>query len=163
MTFLVILGIYLAVLFVLAFFSGRLAALASLALCAGAVLAKLWTNDLTPLVAQAGVQLVSPPLGSIVAVALTVLPALLVLMKSPRTSRKHHRLLSSMVFAVLGVMLTYGAFSNAVVLDEQSKKIVLQILSYERWILTAGIMLAISEVIMFHKPHHQTDTTKSRK
>lgn len=163
MTFLVILGIYLAILFVLAFFSGRLVALASLALCAGAVLAKLWTTDLTPLVAQAGVQLVSPPLGSIVAVLLTVLPAILVLMKSPRTSHKHHRLISSLVFAVLGVMLTYGAFSNAVVLDEQSKKIVLQILSYERWILTAGITLAIIEVLAFHKPHHQTDATKSKK
>lgn len=160
MTFLIILGIYLAILFLIAFFSGRLVALASLALCAGAVLAKLWTTDLTPLVAQAGVQLISPPLGSIVAVALTILPALLVLMKSPRTSRKHHRLLSSLVFAVLGVMLTYGAFSNAVVLDSQSQQVVLQILAYERWILTAGIVLAILEVLMFHKPHHHTESVK---
>lgn len=160
MTFLLVLGIYLAALFLLAFLSRRLVAMASLALCAGAVLAKLWTTDLTPLVAGAGVQLVSPPLGSIVAVALTLLPALLVLAKSPRTSRKHHMLLSSIVFAVLGVMLTYGAFSNAVVLDEQSKQVVLGILSYERWILTAGIVLAVGEVVMFHKPHHQTDVRK---
>lgn len=150
-------------MFLIAFFSGRLVALASLALCAGAVLAKLWTTDLTPLVAQAGVQLVSPPLGSIVAVALTILPAALVLIKSPRTSHKHHRFLSSLIFAVLGVMLTYGAFSNAVILDEQSKQVVLQILAYERWILTACITLAIVEVLMFHKPHHHTETGKARK
>lgn len=63
MTFLVVLGIYFAILFLVAYFSHRLVAMASLALCAGAVLAKLWTNDLTPLVAQAGVHVVSPPLG----------------------------------------------------------------------------------------------------
>ena len=160
MTFLIILGIYFAILLLIAFFSGRLVALASLALCAGAVLAKLWTSDLTPLVAQAGVQLITPPLGSIVAVVLTVLPAILVLIKSPKAGHKHHKLVSGLVFAALGTMLTYGAFSNAVVLDEQSKQAVLQILAYERWILTACIVMAITEVLMFHKPHHHTESGK---
>lgn len=154
MTFLVVLGIYLAVLFFIAFLSRRLIAMASLALCAGAVLAKLWTNDLTPLVAQAGVSITTPPLGSIVAVALTLLPALLVLAKSPKTNAKHHKVLGSLIFAVLGVMLTYGAFSNAVILDEQSKQIVLNILQYEKWIITGAIVLAISEVLAFHRPQH---------
>lgn len=87
MTFLVVLGIYFGILFLVAFLSGRLVAMASLALCAGAVLARLWTSDLTPLVAQAGVHVISPPLGSLVAVALTVLPAVLVLFKSPKTHK----------------------------------------------------------------------------
>ena len=129
-------------------------ALASLALCAGAVLAKLWTNDLTPIVAQAGIQIISPPLGSLVAVLLTIVPAILILIKSPRAGKKRHGALSSVVFAVLGVMLTYGAFSNAVILDEQSKDVVLTMLGYERWILTACIVLAIAEVLAIHKPRH---------
>lgn len=157
MTFLIVLGIYCAVLFLIAFFSRRLVALASLALCAGAVLARLWTNDLTPLVAQAGVHIVSPPLGSLIAVVLTITPAILVLAKSPKVSKKRHGMLSSAVFAVLGTMLTYGAFSNAVVLDEQSKAAVLTILSYEKWILTACIILAVGEVLAFHKPRHPID------
>jgi len=77
-------------LFLIAFFSKRLVALASLALCAGAVLAKLWTGELTPLVAQAGVYIISPPLGSLVAVVLTLVPAMLVLVKSPKASKKRH-------------------------------------------------------------------------
>ena len=157
MTFLIVLGIYCGILFLIAFFSRRLVAVASLALCAGAVLAKLWTNDLTPLVAQAGVLMISSPLGSIIAVTLTIVPAVLVLLRSPKVAKKHHGALSSVVFAVLGVMLTYGAFSNAVVLDEQSRHIVSSILDYERWILTGGILLAIFEVLLFHKPRHPTD------
>lgn len=160
MTFLIVLGIYFAALFLIAFLSKRMVAVASLALCAGAVLAKLWTNDLTPLVAQAGVTIISPPLGSLVAVVLTLVPSLLVLIKSPKVSKAHHGIASAIVFAVLGVMLTYGAFSNAVVLDEQSKSVVLQILSFEKWILTAGIVMAIGEVVVFHKPQHPYEKHK---
>lgn len=160
MTFLVIVGIYIAVLFLVAFLSRRLVAVASLALCAGAVIAKLWTNDLTPLVAQAGVRIISPPMGSLIAVALTLLPAILVLARSPKSVKRHHRMVSCLVFAVLGVLLTYGAFSNAVVLDEQSKQIVLSILAYERWILTACIVLAVGEVIILHHPHRDHDPKK---
>ncbi len=160
MTFLVVLGIYCAILFFIAFFSRRLVAVASLTLCAGAVLAKLWSNDLTPLVAQAGVHIIAPPLGSLIAVALTIIPALFVLIKSPREHKKHHRTVSSLVFAVLGVMLTYGAFSNAVMLDTNSQAIVMQIIAYERWILTGCIALALGEVLMFHAPAQHAERHK---
>lgn len=160
MTFLIVLAIYFVALFLIALMSRRLVAMASLAICAGAVLARLWTNDLTPLVAGAGVNLTSPPLGSLVAVTLTLLPALLVLAKSPKTYTKHHKVIGSLVFATLGVMLTYGAFSNAVVLDEQSKQIVLQALQYEKGIITAGIVMAIVEVLAFHKPQHRSEPRK---
>ena len=163
MTFLVVLGIYLVALFLIAFLSRRMVALASLSLCAGAVLAKLWTNDLTPLVAQAGVELIAPPLGSIVAVLLTVLPALFVLAKSPKAGSHYHGIASSIVFAVLGALLTYGAFANAVVLDEQSKQTVLQVLAQERWILTAAILAAIGEVLLFHKPTHPVTSGKKHR
>lgn len=162
MTFLIVLGIYCAALFLIAFLSRRLVAVASLALCAGAVLAKLWTNDLTPLVAQAGVQIVSPPLGSLIAVVLTIVPALLVLVKSPKAGKKRHGFSSSVVFAVLGALLTYGAFSNAVVLDDQSKQVVLNILNYEKWILTACIVLAVMEVLAFHKPRHPIEELRKK-
>ena len=82
------------------------------------------------------------------------------LAKSPRAGRKHHQLLSSLVFAVLGVMLTYGAFSNAVVLDKASEQVVKQILAQERWILTGGIVLAVAEVLAFHKPRNHAETGK---
>ncbi len=141
-------------LFLVAWLFRRMPGVASLTLCAGAVLAKLWTDSLTPLVAKAGIVVISPPLASLVAVTLTLLPALLVLAKAPRTPRHHHRIFGSLLFAALGVMLTYGAFSNAVVLDEQSRLIVQAIMAQEKWITTCAILLALIEVLAFHKPHH---------
>lgn len=159
MTFLIVLGIYFAALFLIAFLSRRMVAVATLGLCAGAELARLWTNDLTPLVAQSGFAIISPPLSSIVAVALTLVPALFLMAKSPK-NKGAKQLISSIVFAVLGVMLTYGAFSNAVILDSQSQNIVQTIVANERWIITIGIVVALAEVVVLHKPHHAHDKEK---
>ena len=62
MTFLIILGIYAALLFVIGFASRKSMGVPTLALAAGAVLAKLWTDSLTPLIASTGVIIVRPPL-----------------------------------------------------------------------------------------------------
>lgn len=152
MTFLIVLGLYLVILFAVAFISRRSMGVPTLALTAGAVLAKLWTDSLTPLVATAGVVTVRPPLSSIVAVALTILPALLVMMRAPKTSAHHHSILSALVFAALSVMLTYGAFANAVVLDEGSKQYVQHMLAYDKIIITAGVVIALIETILYKKP-----------
>ena len=63
----------------------------ALTLAAGAVIADLWTDSLTPVVAQSGIVIVKPPLQSLVAIALTLLPALLVMLRAPKMSTKHHR------------------------------------------------------------------------
>ena len=59
----------------------------------------------------------------------------------------------AIVFAVLAVMLTYAAFSNAVVLDTGSEEIVKQIFEYQAVITTAAIVLAILEIVFYKKPH----------
>jgi hypothetical protein len=153
MTFLIVLGFYFAGLFLVGFFSRRSMGVPSLALAAGAVLAKLWTESLTPLVANSGVVIVQPPLESLVAIALTLVPALLVMARSPKASANHHAIFGSIVFAVLGVMLTYGAFTNAVILDEASKQYVMTLLSYDSIIITAAIVLALFDVLFYRKPH----------
>lgn len=152
MTYLIVLGLYFGILFVFGFLSRRSLGVPSLALAAGAVIANLWTESLTPYVAQAGLVVVKPPLTSIVAVTLTLLPALVVMVKSPKVASHRHSILGSLVFATLGVMLTYAAFSNAVVLDEGSKQVVKQIFSYEKIMTTVAIVVAIVEVLA-HRPH----------
>lgn len=61
MTYLIILGVYSAVLFAVAWLSRRSLGVPALALAAGALMADLWTDSLTPLVAQAGLEIVKPP------------------------------------------------------------------------------------------------------
>lgn len=159
MTFLIVLGIYFFALFALGFFSRRSMAIASLALTAGAVLAELWTDSLTPIVAEAGVLVVRPPLASLVAVGLTLIPAVLVMVRSPKTAHHVQAIVSSIVFAILGVMLTYGAFTNAVVLDAASEQYVTQFMKYDAIIITVAIVVAIGEVL-FHKKRAHHDRHK---
>ena len=152
MTYLIVLGLYFAILFALGWMSRRSMGFPALTLAAGAIIADLWTDSLTPVVAQTGIVLIKPPLQSLVAIALTLLPALVVMIRAPKMASKHHGWFGSLVFAVLGVMLTYGAFSNAVVLDEGSKEVVRQIFSYEAIIITVAILCSIAEVFLYRKP-----------
>lgn len=152
MTYLIVLGLYFAILFALGWTSRRSMGFPALTLAAGAIIADLWTDSLTPVVAQTGIVLIKPPLQSLVAIALTLLPALVVMIRAPKMASKHHGWFGSLVFAVLGVMLTYGAFSNAVVLDEGSKEVVRQIFSYEAIIITVAILCSIAEVFLYRKP-----------
>ena len=151
MTYLMVLGIYFAVLAIL-FFAGKKAiGLPLLGLAAGALIANLWTGELTPLVANAGFAVTSPPLTSIVAVALTFLPSILLLLRAPKTDGKLKLVINSLVYGLVGVALTYAAFSNAVVLDDASSAIVAQIMRYSNLVITVGIVIAIFDVLSAKK------------
>lgn len=146
----IVLGFYFAALAGSFFLSHRHIGMPALGLTAGAVLARLWTDNLTPLVAEAGLVVEKPPLHSIVAVALTLLPALIVMARSNRAHSLTHQLYGSVVFGLLAVMLTYGAFANAVVLDETSKSLVINVLPYDGAIITACIVLALIDIV-YHR------------
>lgn len=156
MTFLLVLGIYFAILFVVGLLSRKSLGISMLALVAGATLARLWADDLTPLIAQMGISVTHPPLTSIVAIVLTLAPALVVLVRSPKVSGKLHMVMGSLVWALLAVVLTYGAFENGVVLDEASRPFVAQFTQYVSMLMTVGIVLAVGE-ILFRKKHVALD------
>lgn len=160
MTYLIVLVIYFAILVIVAWLSRRSLGVPTLTLAAGALLASIWTDSLTPIVAQSGLVIVQPPLTSIVSVALTLLPALLVMLRAPKHSKHWHSIVGSIVFALLGVVLTYGAFSNAVVLDEASKNYVLQFVNYQNIIITACVGLAVLEVLFYKKPQEHSSKHK---
>lgn len=146
----IVLGIYCAALAVVFLLTRRAFGLPVLGLAVGALLANLWTGDLTPLVAEAGLVVTSPPLSSIVAIVLTLLPAFLLMTRSKRVHSMAERVVGSILFALLAVTLTYGAFANAVVLDDASAGIVTQVLPYNRVIITIGLVLALANVVMSH-------------
>ena len=141
----------MAALFLVAWLSRRSMGVPTLALAAGALMATLWTDSLTPLVAQAGVEVVRPPLTSIVAISLTLLPALLIMFRAQKVSSHYRSIVGSVVFAVLGALLTYGAFSNAVVLDESSRQYVIEFVKYQNIAITVCVVLAVVEVVFHSK------------
>ena len=152
MTYLIVLGLYVGALFLIAWLSRRSLGVSTLALAAGALLASIWTDSLTPIVAEAGIIIVQPPLTSIVSMVLTLLPAILVMTRAPKTHSNLHSIFGAILFAVLAAVLTYGAFSNAVILDEASKSTVLEIVKYQNIAITACVGLAVLEVLLYKKP-----------
>ena len=153
MTYLVVLAIYFGILFLVAWLSRRSLGVPTLALAAGALLASIWTDSLTPIVADSGLIIVRPPLASIVSITLTLLPAILIMMRSPKASSHGHSIVGAIIFALLGVVLTYGAFSNAVVLDAASKTYVLEIIKYQNIAITVCVAFALIETLLHKKPH----------
>lgn len=75
------------------------------------------------------------------------------MMRSPKASSHGHSISNSIIFALLGVLLTYGAFSNAVVLDAASKSYVLEIVKYQNIAITACVAFALFETLLHKKPH----------
>lgn len=160
MTYVIVLMIYFAILFAIAWVSRRSLGVPTLTLAAGALIASIWTDSLTPIVAEAGLVVTHPPLTSIVSVGLTLLPALLVMFRSHKMSSKYHSVLGSIMFAALGVVLTYGAFSNAVVLDEQSKEYIVDFVKYQNTIITACVAMALLSVLFYKKPVRHEEKRK---
>ncbi|HEU5121886.1 MAG TPA: hypothetical protein VFT59_03490, partial [Candidatus Saccharimonadales bacterium] len=101
MSYLIVIGIIFAALFSTAYLTKRRVGVLGLALAAGSIIASLWVRDLTPLVAQAGVEVIRPPLSSIVAVVLILLPSVLLFFSGASVKEKLPRAVSALVFAVL--------------------------------------------------------------
>lgn len=153
MTYLIVLGLYVAILFGLFFVSRRRVGLPGLGLAAGALLAQLWTSTVTPMVAQAGVVIEKPPMASIVAILLTLLPALLLMSRAAKAHDIGRQMYHSLVFALLAVSLTYAAFAGAVIIDKASSQIVDMMVPYLTLVTTVGIGLALFDVTMQRGKH----------
>lgn len=152
MGFMMVAGGLLSVCFVLMFFVGRRYGVMALALAAGALMSSLWVSDLTPLVAKAGVIVVQPPLEVIVAAGLTLIPALLVLFSGPTYHAKGGRLVGSLFFGALAVLLLLEPIQSGVVVDGMSRPIVAALTSYKPVGVTFLLVLAVVDIWVTRTP-----------
>lgn len=137
-----------AVLFALVFFTKRRFGLLGLALAAGSIVSELWSKDVTPLVQNAGVELVAPPLVTVVAAVLLLAPALILIVKAPSQKHLLQRLLSSTVFAGLAVAFMLPVLGDALVLEGEGKAIYDTLVNYRPWILTVGLVYALVDIFL---------------
>lgn len=147
MSFIIVFAIFGAALFVLPFLTKRQFGMPGLALAAGAMLASLWVGNVTPLIAQAGVVIIQPPLESIVTVVLTVLPAILLLPVSPVVSTPLRRIVGSVLFALLAVALLLPAVHSALVIDESGMPVYEFFAQNRAAIVTIGLVAALFDIL----------------
>lgn len=150
MSYIVVLSLVAATLFGLSYVTKRRFGVLVLALVAGGMLATMWTETLTPLVASAGLVTVKPPLSSLVAMIITLAPALVLLMGGPTAHGKHERLYGSSVFAVTATVLVFRWLNDALVIEGSGTILHGFIQDYQAVILTICVIAAIFDVLMTH-------------
>lgn len=152
MTSVIIVLILIVTLFAIAFFTKRRYGILALGLVTGAMLSTLWVGDLTPIIAQAGFVLVRPPLESVVASALTLLPAILLLLSGPKYHKTFQRLLGGLLFALLATVLLLEPIGAALVI-EGTGKVVYDFLSTHRIVMiTLCLAFAIADIVFAKIP-----------
>ncbi|HUO61987.1 MAG TPA: hypothetical protein VMT96_00860 [Candidatus Bathyarchaeia archaeon] len=152
MNIVIVLGIIIAVLFAVTYFTRRRFGVLGLALCAGYLLSTMWTGDVTPWIEGAGVELVAPPLSSLVAVGLVLLPAVLLLFSGPTYHKKLPRLLGAVLFALLAAAFMLGPLGNSLSLDAMGTKVYQQLVDNKNVIITVAIAYALYDLLILKTP-----------
>jgi hypothetical protein len=158
MSFVMIFLIVIALLFAAAFFTKRRFGVLGLALAAGAMLSTLWVGDLTPIIANAGIQIIKPPLSSVVSAALILLPAFLLFWSGPTYKTMVQRVVGALAFAGLAIALLLEPLGSALVIDNTGKPVYEFFVQYRAIIVTAGLTLAVVDLLFTKTPHrHHKD------
>ncbi len=147
MNSIVVFIIILVALFALPYVTKRRLGLLGLALAAGAMLSQLWVGDVTPIVASAGFILVKPPLESVVATIITLLPALILLPGAPAYSSTIHRIIGSATFALLAVTLLLVPLGSALVIEGTGKVVYDLLTTNQAAIVSICLALSILDLV----------------
>lgn len=143
---------FAVVLFLLPFLTKRRYGTLALALGAGYLISTNWAGTVTPFIEQQGVVLVSPPLSSVVATVLVLLPAILLLFNGPKYSDMFSRVVGSAAFAVLAVAFLVEPFSLALALEGESKDVFNAISQWQSVIIVAGLIAAVLDIMLYRPP-----------
>lgn len=152
MTFVIIFLLLIATLFCIAFFTKRRFGVLGLALAAGSILSTLWVGDLTPIIAQAGFVLVRPPLESVVAAMLTLLPAMLLLTSGPSYHAARQQMMGALFFALLATVLLLDSLSSALIIEGLGKQVFDFLMTYQVAIITVCLMIAVMDLLLAKTP-----------
>lgn len=154
MSIIVLFLIVIAALFIVAFVTRRRFGVLGLALAAGATLSSLWAEQLTPLVAQAGVQIVAPPLENVVAAGLVLLPAVLLFFSGPTYHHGTERVIGSLAFAILALAFLLEPLGGSLVLDSTGHVIYNFVIHNRVYIVTLGLAFAVFDLLATRTPKH---------
>ena len=152
MNVVVVVLIIVAALFALVFFTKRRFGVLGLALAAGALLSGMWATDATPYIQQAGLQVVAPPMETLVAAAMILLPAIVLLFSGPKYSKMSQRVIGSAAFALLAAAFLLDPLGGALVLTGNNQDIYKLLADHHTWIITAGILFALFDLLTMKPP-----------
>lgn len=152
MSVVAIIAIIIGLLFALTYFTKRRYGVLGLALTAGYLLSTLWTDEVRSFIEGAGVQLLSPPLTSIVSAGLILLPAVTLLFSGPSYHKRWQRLVGAAAFALLATSFLLTSLGSALVLDDNGKKVYDLLYDNRNLIITAALVYALYDILTLKTP-----------
>lgn len=153
MSIVLILLVIIAILFAVTYITRRRFGVLGLALCAGYLLSTMWTADVTPWIEGAGVELLAPPLASVVAATLVLLPpVLLLIFGGPTYNGPFLRLIGAAAFALLATSFLLSPLGSSLSLDDTGMKIYHLLVQNKSFIITVTITYALYDIITMRTP-----------
>ena len=152
MSILLLAGIFVGSLFALSYISKRRFGVLGLGLCAGSLLSAAWAGALTPYVEGQVTSVVPTQPEAVVAMLLTLLPALVLLINGPTYSSKVQRIVGSMAFALLALVFLLQPIGIILVFDPVGLELYRTLTTYSGGIVAAGVVLAVADILMSRAP-----------
>lgn len=137
----------LGLLFLMPFATNRRFGVLGLALAAGSLLSANWTGTLTPFIEQQGVVIVAPPLGIVVATALTLLPAAALLFSGPSYHAFWQRLFGSAAFMLLAFAFLIDPLKLSLQAEGAGLTLINTVDTYASIIIVAGMIGAVTDIL----------------
>ncbi|MFZ1360622.1 MAG: hypothetical protein WAS27_01140 [Candidatus Saccharimonadales bacterium] len=143
----IVVMIIIALLFGIAFLTKRRFGVLGLALTAGATLSAMWATDLTPVVEKSGFLITAPPMETIVAAVVVLLPAIILLFSGPTYRKLSHRVIGAAAFGLLATAFLLEPLGSAIVLTDDSGEVYAWLVDNRAYIITAGILFALFDLL----------------
>lgn len=150
------------VLFLLAFITRRRFGILGLGLLAGSYLAEAWAGQAVPYVERSGITIsqLGLPMLAFVTIVITLLPALILLVNSPKQHQKLPKVLGALEFALLAAVLLTPTLAGALTVDGFGTVLNTFVVHNYSVLVTIGIILAIVDLFLSrqspraHKSRH---------
>lgn len=147
--------VVLILLFALSYFTRRRFGVLGLALAAGAMLSDLWAQQLTPVVRSTGLEITAPPLATLVAVSLVLLPAILLLFSGPSYHNRMEQVIGAFLFSALATALLIEPLGSGLVLQGESKEVYDWFYANRVYIVTLGLIAALVDLLFAKTPRYK--------
>jgi hypothetical protein len=142
------------ILFALAFVSKRRFGLIGLALAAGSVISTIWQDSASLIVSGLGIVKSEPLTTAVTLGVLTVLPAIVLLFHGHAQFSKPIRIISSLMFAVVGTAFLLDPLKYAIDASSSSMDFYNSLYSFKDLIIGVGIVFAILDLFFTKPPKH---------
>lgn len=154
MPLLMTLAVLFLILAVLAYAFNRRLGVLGFALTAGSLLSGLWADSLTPWLRGLGIDTVTPSMELLIAVGITLLPALLLLTSGPSYAKKGMRALGAVLFGALACAFVIDPLSMYSVMDYDNQQLFSRVMPYQNYVITVGVLSAWIDLLITktHKP-----------